>query len=139
MKVHTRPITLSLTNTRRLNDAQGALFVPGSLFDTERAPDIYLVTEPWWREDQDPNAPHYSVKEPGGFYPILPAQVIPHGSRPRVFAYASGTRLDVEIFNRYDLAQDLDFLILEVRQGTRPPFLVVNLYNQGPSKGSFLA
>lgn len=136
MRVQTQPISFSLTNTRRLNAAQSALFTPDSDYETERASDIYLITEPWWRVDDDPDAPHFSVKEPAGLYPILPAQTVPASSRPRVFAYATNLRLDFEVFNRYDLAQDLDFLILEIRQGSHPPFLVVDLYNQDPPEGA---
>lgn len=128
----TNPISISLTNTRRLNAAQSALFTPDSDYETPRASDIYLITEPWWRTDDDPDVPHFSVKEPSGLYPILPAQVIAADARPRVFAYASTLRRDFEVFNRYDLAQDLDFLILEIRQGSHPPFLLVDLYNQDP-------
>ena len=126
----TRPIRVSLTNTRRHNLSQLALFTPGSSYSTQFAPDLYLITEPWWRIGDEPDAPHFSVKEPAGYYPILPVQSVPAAERPRVFAYASSTRTDVEVFNRYDLAQDLDFLILEIRQGTRTPYLLVLLYNQ---------
>ncbi|KZV79511.1 hypothetical protein EXIGLDRAFT_782188, partial [Exidia glandulosa HHB12029] len=112
--------------------AQSALFTPGSGYETERASDIYLIAEPWWRIGDEPTDPHFSVKEPAGLYPILPAQVIPAALRPRVFAYATSLRPDFEVFNRYDLAQDLDFLILEIRQGSHPPFLLVDLYNQDP-------
>ena len=128
----TRPIRVSLTNTRRHNLSQLALFTPGSSYSTQFAPDLYLITEPWWRIGDEPDAPHFSVKEPAGYYPILPVQSVPAAERPRVFAYASSTRTDVEVFNRYDLAQDLDFLILEIRQGTRTPYLLVLLYNQDP-------
>ena len=123
---------MSLTNTRRLNAAQSALFTPGSAFESESPPDIFLITEPWWHIGDEPDSPHFSVKEPGGLYPILPAQVIPADARPSVFEYASSVRRDFEVFNRYDLAQDLDFLILEIRQASHPPFLLVALYNQDP-------
>lgn len=43
----TNPISISLTNTRRLNAAQSALFTPDSDYETPRASDIYLITEPW--------------------------------------------------------------------------------------------
>ena len=65
------------------------LFTPGSDFELEDSPDIYLITEPWWHIGDEPDAPHFSVKEPSGLYPILPAQVIPADARPRVFACAS--------------------------------------------------
>ena len=45
----TRPIRVSLTNTRRHNLSQLALFTPGSSYSTQLAPDLYLITEPWWR------------------------------------------------------------------------------------------
>ncbi|EJD32189.1 hypothetical protein AURDEDRAFT_178779 [Auricularia subglabra TFB-10046 SS5] len=82
------------------------------------------------KDNKGKDAPHYSVKEPAGYYPILPVQVVPAAERPRVFAYASSTRRDFEVFNRYDLSQDLDFLILEIRQGSHSPFLLVLMYNQ---------
>ena len=130
MRDTTHPVRVSMTNTCRHNDSQSALFTPGSLFETPLASDIYLITEPWWHIGDQPDEPHYSVKEPAGLYPILPAQVVPPELRPRVFAYASSTRHDFEVFNRYDLAQDLDFLILEIRQGRNPAFLLILLYNQ---------
>ncbi|EJD35075.1 hypothetical protein AURDEDRAFT_175877 [Auricularia subglabra TFB-10046 SS5] len=119
-----------MTNTRRTNLSQVSLTTPGSSYSTANAPDIYLITEPWWRIPDEPDAPHYSVKEPAVYYLILPVQVVPAAERPRVFAYASSTRCDFEVFNRYDLAQDLDFLILEIRQGSHSPFLLVLMYNQ---------
>ena len=41
----TRPIRVSLTNTRRHNLSQLALFTPGSSYSTQYAPDLYLITE----------------------------------------------------------------------------------------------
>ena len=73
----TRPIRVSLTNTRRHNLSQLALFTPGSSYSTQFAPDLYLITEPWWRIGDEPDAPHFSVKEPAGYYPILPVQSAP--------------------------------------------------------------
>ena len=83
----TRPIRVSLTNTRRHNLSQLALFTPGSSYSTQFAPDLYLITEPWWRIGDEPDAPHFSVKEPAGYYPILPVQSVPmhHHSFGEVF------------------------------------------------------
>ena len=67
MKETIRPIRVSMTNTRRHNISQLSLFTPGSSHSTQFAPDIYLITEPWWRIGDEPDVPHFSVKEPAGY------------------------------------------------------------------------
>lgn len=132
MIVRTRPISISFTNTRRLNSAQSALFTPGSDYETERASDIYLIAEPWWHIGDQPNDPHFSVKEQVSIPFYLHKSSLQQRGRAclhmqptcvltsRFSTAMTWHRIWTSSFSRFAKAP------------THPPFLLVDLYNQDP-------
>ncbi|KAF8584481.1 hypothetical protein K439DRAFT_1287095, partial [Ramaria rubella] len=87
--------------------------------------DILLITEPWYNNiggDQQ-GAPSHHV-----WQPILPVQPIAADECPQVMAYIRHQGV-FSVTLRSDLAQDLDMMFLEVRQGSNMPFIIGNIYN----------
>ncbi|KAF8591327.1 hypothetical protein K439DRAFT_1327348 [Ramaria rubella] len=87
--------------------------------------DILLITELWYDNigGEQRGAPSHQ-----DWQPILPVQPIPADKRPRVMAYVR-RRGDFSVTLCSDLANDLDIMFLEVRQGANTPFLIGNVYN----------
>ena len=121
MPSHTRtmPIHIDNYNANRQNLAISLALQSSNV-------DILLLSEPWWENiGNDIRGPVHH----GGYTPILPVQQVPDDKAPRVMAYVR-TRADFTITLRSDLASDLDFQILELRQDPHPPILLVNMYNR---------
>jgi ribonuclease HI len=122
-KTLTAPIRILQLNVNRSNDRMHILFnhVAGNF-------DLLLLQEPWW--GKLPSGEMASVGHPE-WIPILPVSLVPHDHIPRVMAYAR-RRGDFQVLLRTDLAKDLDFQFLEVRQGNFAPVHILNFYNQRP-------
>lgn len=124
----TRPIRFLQLNANRQNQIIHTLLQSSlNLFD------ILIIQEPWWGPIGNNT---YGPVADDRWTPILPLLPIPDDERPRVMAYASRLRPDVETTLRSDLAKDLDFQILEIRQPPFRPTLIFNIYNNTAINGS---
>ncbi|HEX3642518.1 MAG TPA: endonuclease/exonuclease/phosphatase family protein, partial [Ktedonobacteraceae bacterium] len=127
-EVHTESIRVLQVNANRSNDVMhAALNAAAGVYD------VVLFQEPWWGEianNQIGSVGHQSFQV---LPPMLP---IPDDSIPRVLAYTV-RREDFYLLSRTDIAQDLDFQLLEVKQGDYPPVLIVNVYNQESEGGGW--
>ncbi|KAG1752439.1 kinase-like domain-containing protein, partial [Suillus paluster] len=114
-------ISMIQLNTNRSNIVCHAL-----LNNAVRDYDILLITEPWYGDIGNNTKGPASLT---GWQPILPLPSVPPNVIPRVMAYIKN-RPDFMVTLRSDLAMDADIQILQINQGTHPPTILVNMYNQ---------
>src|SRR5260370_31052034 len=74
---------------------------------------VILIQEPWWHEINST----YSTVSLAGWQLMLPKPSIPHHQQPRMATY-NKLGMGISLTLTTDIAQDLDFMILDIGRKT---------------------
>lgn len=124
-RVVTRPIRVIQINTNRSTNIMNTIHA-----EHIHKTDLILYQEPGFAPNP---APAFLPPNALGLTPILPIpieQLRTQERCPRVMAYTRPSS-DFTVTPRYDICEDHDMMVIEIRQTRKTPFFIINLYNPG--------